>query len=95
VFTAHGLGETTQVGRCGHNLDALLGIPGQHQGQAGGNESETQCHEPKTKKGRTARPFYGFSQWLTQILFGIRQWTFFSESDIAPTRQSIATLASP
>ena len=31
----------------------------------------------------------------TQMLFGIRQWTFFSVSEIAPTRQSIATLASP
>ena len=28
-------------------------------------------------------------------LFGIRQWTFFSVSDTAPTRQSIATLARP
>ena len=43
------------------------------------------------------RPFR-FSSALaaaTQMLFGIRQWTFFSVSEIAPTRQSIATLASP
>ena len=30
-----------------------------------------------------------------QMVFGITQWTFFSASEIAPTRQSIATLASP
>ena len=47
------------------------------------------------KKGRAVRPFHGLCQRLTQMLFGIRQWTFFSVSDIAPTRQSIATLASP
>jgi hypothetical protein len=29
------------------------------------------------------------------MLFGITQWTFFSVSETAPTRQSIATLASP
>jgi hypothetical protein len=51
-------------------------------------------------KGRAGRgPFIIFAQRLpalaTQMLFGIKQWTFFSVSDIAPTRQSIATLASP
>jgi hypothetical protein len=29
------------------------------------------------------------------MLLGITQWTFFSVSEIAPTRQSIATLARP
>jgi hypothetical protein len=31
----------------------------------------------------------------TKMLLGNRQWTFFSLSEIAPTRQSMATLASP
>jgi len=30
-----------------------------------------------------------------KMLFGMRQCTFFSLSEIAPTRQSMATLASP
>ncbi len=41
------------------------------------------------------RPSVSASALATQMLFGIRQWTFFSVSDTAPTRQSIATLASP
>ena len=34
-------------------------------------------------------------QRATKMLFGITQWTFFSVSEIAPTRQSMATLARP
>ena len=45
-------------------------------------------------KGHAALRCLG-QRLLTQMLFGIRQCTFFSVSEIAPTRQSIATLASP
>jgi len=51
---------------------------------------------PAKRRGRSRRPLRRGNHFgACQMLFGITQWMFFSLSEIAPTRQSMAMLASP
>ena len=82
AVAADRLGKAAQIAGGGDDREPLL-----RQRRSG--EREPRCNNGKRDCVR--RSHLG----ACQMLFGIRQWTFFSVSETAPTRQSIATLASP
>ena len=110
ALAADGLDETAQVGGGGHDVDAVLldavrldAILRERPRRQDGEDRERERDESEAPRFRArkgegpALPSSGqrLPAFATQMLFGITQWTFFSVSEIAPTRQSIATLARP
>src|SRR5262245_24448370 len=90
-------GEASQIARRGNDGEALLRLRRSAEDNQGDEED---MHQGRSKfRAVTLRmraPSCDLSHLgRCQMLFGMRQWMFFSVSEIAPTRQSIAMLAKP
>src|SRR5262249_40680346 len=99
AVAADRLGEALEIAGGCDDGEALLGLR-RRPARAEERGGESEWSRPRAPRGpgilcAPPPPAPPPHLAVCQMLFGITQWTFFSASEMAPTRQSIATLASP